>query len=74
MASRKQGRQVEQEQEEDRSKNLIGGKYRHQEGAISRWKYGEDGREGNCGSDGTSHNLRMPLFGLLVKFSYSSIL
>ena len=32
------------------------GKYRHQEGAISRWRYWEDGREGNCRSDGSSEN------------------
>ena len=43
------------EDKESRSKKLAGRKYRHQEGAISRWGYGQDGREGNCGSYGTSH-------------------
>ena len=63
MASRKQRRQEdEQEPEEDRSKNMAGSKngIRHQEGAISKWRYWKDGREGNSGSDETSDKLKLP--------------
>ena len=59
MTSQKQRRQEdEQEQEEDRSENMTVWKYRHQEGAISRGRYVDDGREGNLRSYGTMDKIR----------------